>query len=107
MIIRCTRKKERNQQEILLIQISEDKKGFSGTKAVAGAVLTGGIGLLAGTIGSNKIKITCLRCGHVFNPGDRPFVEQEFDQGHFTKFLIVLIIVAAIIVTIAVIIKKS
>ena len=53
-------------------QISADKKGFSGTKAVAGAALTGGIGLLAGTIGSNKVKITCLRCGHVFNPGDRP-----------------------------------
>ena len=53
-------------------QISADKKGFSGTKAVAGAALTGGIGLLAGTIGSNKVKITCLKCGHVFNPGDKP-----------------------------------
>lgn len=46
-----------------------DKKGFSGKKAAAGAVLTGGIGLLAGTIGSNKIKITCLKCGNVFPPG--------------------------------------
>ena len=88
-------------------QISADKKGFSGTKAFAGAALTGGIGLLAGTIGSNKVKITCLRCGHEFNPGDRPFVKQEFDLGHFTKFLIVIIIVAAIIVTVAVMIKKS
>jgi len=88
-------------------QISADKKGFSGTKAVAGAALTGGIGLLAGTIGSNKVKMTCLRCGHVFNPGDRPYVKQEFDPAHFTKFLIILIIVAAIIVTIAVMIKKS
>jgi rubredoxin len=51
-------------------QIVAGKKGFSGTKAVAGAVLTGGIGLLAGTIGSNKIKITCLNCGHVFKPGE-------------------------------------
>ena len=88
-------------------QISADKKGFSGTKAVAGAAMTGGIGLLAGTIGSNKVKITCLRCGHIFNPGDRPFIKQEFDQKHFTKYLIVLIIVAAIIVTIAIMIKKS
>jgi hypothetical protein len=46
------------------------KKGFSGKKAIAGAVLTGGIGLFAGTIGSNKIKITCLNCGCVFKPGD-------------------------------------
>ena len=50
-------------------QLSANKKGFSGKKAVAGAVLTGGIGLLAGTIGSNKVKITCLACGHQFSPG--------------------------------------
>lgn len=51
-------------------QITANKKGFSGGKAVAGAVLTGGIGLLAGTIGSNKIVITCLSCGNQFKPGD-------------------------------------
>lgn len=28
-------------------QITSDKKGFSGKKAVAGALLTGGIGILA------------------------------------------------------------
>jgi hypothetical protein len=50
-------------------QLSANKKGFSGKKAVAGAVLTGGIGLLAGTIGSNKIIITCLNCGNQFKPG--------------------------------------
>lgn len=46
------------------------KKGFSGGKAVAGAILTGGIGLLAGTIGSNDIKITCLKCGNKFKAGE-------------------------------------
>ncbi len=51
-------------------QITANKKGFSGKKAVAGALLTGGIGLLAGTIGSNKIKITCLSCGNTFNAGE-------------------------------------
>lgn len=51
-------------------QLTANKKGFSGKKAVAGAVLTGGIGLLAGTIGSNKIKITCLSCGNQFKPGE-------------------------------------
>lgn len=51
-------------------QLTANKQGFSGKKAVAGAVLTGGIGLLAGTIGSNKVKITCLACGNTFNPGD-------------------------------------
>jgi|JI10StandDraft_1071094.scaffolds.fasta_scaffold525769_1 DNA-directed RNA polymerase subunit RPC12/RpoP len=46
-----------------------DKKGFSGRKAVFGGLLTGGIGLLAGTLGSNKILITCLNCGNKFTPG--------------------------------------
>jgi hypothetical protein len=50
-------------------QLSANKKGFSGKKAVGGAILTGGIGLLAGTIGSNKIIITCLACGNQFKPG--------------------------------------
>ena len=50
-------------------QLTANKKGFSGKQAVGGAILTGGIGLLAGTIGSNKIKITCLACGHQFKPG--------------------------------------
>ena len=56
-------------------QITASKKGFSGKKAVAGAVLTGGIGLLAGTIGSNKVRITCLACGNVFAPGDHARAE--------------------------------
>ena len=51
-------------------QISDGKKGFSGGKAVAGAVLTGGIGILAGTIGSNKTVLTCLSCGKKFKPGE-------------------------------------
>jgi hypothetical protein len=51
-------------------QLTANKKGFSGTKAVTGAILTGGVGLLAGTIGSNKVKITCLACGKEFKPGE-------------------------------------
>lgn len=51
-------------------QLTDGKKGFSGGKAVAGAVLTGGIGILAGTIGSNKTIITCLNCGKKFKPGE-------------------------------------
>jgi len=52
-------------------QLTANKKGFSGKKAAVGAVLTGGIGLLAGTIGSNKIIITCLNCGNQFKPGEK------------------------------------
>lgn len=58
-------------------QITAGKKGFSGKKAVAGAVLNGGIGLLAGTIGSNKVIITCLNCGNQFKPGATPQVKPQ------------------------------
>lgn len=80
-------------------QITSGKKGFSGTKAVGGALLTGGIGLLAGTIGSNKIRITCLNCGHQFKPGDKPAAEKETDnklspEAEKTGCILVLIIAA-------------
>jgi len=52
-------------------QITASKKGFSGGNALLGGLLTGGIGLLAGTIGSNDIKITCLNCGKVFDPPNK------------------------------------
>jgi len=51
-------------------QLTANKKGFSAGKAVAGAVLTGGVGLLAGAIGSNKVYITCLKCGYKYKAGD-------------------------------------
>jgi hypothetical protein len=51
-------------------QLTANKKGFSGKNAVVGGLLTGGIGLLAGTVGSNKVKITCLACGKEFKPGE-------------------------------------
>lgn len=61
-------------------QLTANKKGFSGRKAVAGAVVTGGIGLLAGTIGSNKIKITCLSCGNQFKPGQGASSQQQVEE---------------------------
>lgn len=49
-------------------QISAQKRGFSAGKAVAGAVVTGGVGLLAGFHGSSNIDVFCLACGHKWNP---------------------------------------
>ena len=43
-------------------QLTANKKGFSVGQAVAG-------GIIGGAIGMNKIKITCLKCGNTFNPG--------------------------------------
>lgn len=51
-------------------QLHSEQTGFSGGKALAGAILTGGIGLLAGTIGSKELMITCLKCGNVFKAGE-------------------------------------
>jgi hypothetical protein len=53
-------------------QITANKKGFSAGKALAGDLLLGPVGLLAGASGSNKIIITCLNCGNQFKPGDKP-----------------------------------
>ena len=61
-------------------QITGDKKGFSGGKAIAGALITGGIGLLAGFHGSSKIKITCLACGNTFKPGQGEIINEPGDE---------------------------
>ena len=52
----------------LSTSISPQKKGFSVGKALVGGALTGGIGLLAGAIGSNKIDLYCMKCGNKFRP---------------------------------------
>jgi DNA-directed RNA polymerase subunit RPC12/RpoP len=43
-------------------------QGFSTGKAVAGYLTIGAIGTLAGNIGRNNVKVTCLKCGKTFNP---------------------------------------
>jgi len=48
--------------------VTANKKGFSAGKAIGGAILTGGIGLMAGFIGSGKIKNSCMHCGHKWKP---------------------------------------
>ena len=55
-------------------ELHAEHKGFSGGKALAGVVLTGGIGLLAGTIGSRDTQITCLKCGNKFKAGEAKVV---------------------------------
>lgn len=61
-------------------QLTSNKKGFSAGKAVVGTVLTGGIGLLAGTIGSGSVVVTCLKCGHGFKAGDYVSEKRKFDR---------------------------
>lgn len=56
--------------------LHSEKSGFSGGKAFAGAVLTGGIGILAGTIGSKDIYLTCLKCNNRFKSGDALIIKK-------------------------------
>lgn len=58
-------------------QLMPHKKGFDSKKAAVGCLLFGGLGLAGGMIGSNKIKLCCLKCGEVFDPGDGPLTDQE------------------------------
>jgi len=52
-------------------QLAADKKGFGLGKAIVGGVLTGGVGLLAGFIGSRKVLVTCLKCGNQWEAGSQ------------------------------------
>lgn len=53
------------------------KKGYSVKKGALGWILTGGVGLIGGLIGANKIEITCLNCGHKFKPGEKVYYHPE------------------------------
>ncbi len=50
-------------------QLTANTKGYGAGKAVVGTIAFGPLGLLGGFIGSKKILITCLRCGHSWTPG--------------------------------------
>jgi hypothetical protein len=61
-LIRCPR--------CLSTQLTANRKGFGVGKALVGGLLLGGVGLLGGFVGSNKVRSTCLKCGHQFLPGE-------------------------------------
>ncbi|AGK98011.1 hypothetical protein [Clostridium pasteurianum] len=58
-------------------QITANKKDLGAGKAimggmiggVAGGLIGGSIGLIGGSIGKNKLIITCLKCGHQWKAG--------------------------------------
>ena len=60
--VKCPKCKSVNIQVL-----GNDRKGFSIGKAVGGALLTGGVGLLAGFAGKKgKYEVFCGDCGHRF-----------------------------------------
>ena len=60
-------------------QLSADERGVSVSGAVAGAVLAGGVGALAGgLIGSGATRIDCWDCGYRFKPRNYEAEKKKF-----------------------------
>jgi len=87
-------------------QLTANKQGFSAGKAAAGAMLTGGVGILAGTIGSGKVKITCLNCGHEWKPGEHNKPVQDLNKPLTSGGKIALIFLLICIIAVVVIIVR-
>lgn len=73
-------------------ELHAEHKGFSGGKALAGAVAVGGVGLLAGMIGSKDVLITCLKCGNKFKAGEGQIVETSkvaayYQERKYARFI--------------------
>lgn len=81
-------------------QITANKHGYSVGKAAAGAVLTGGVGLLAGFHGSSKIDLTCMACGNVFKPatpGEMQVPVKKYSAATWAITIVVGIIIVVIV----------
>lgn len=53
-------------------QVTANKAGFGVGKAVVGGLLLGPLGLAAGAHGSGKITVSCMACGHQWDPSVKP-----------------------------------
>lgn len=54
--------------------LTGNKKGFGLGKSAVGGLLLGGIGLFGGFIGSRKVTVTCMECGHSWNAGKNKII---------------------------------
>lgn len=61
-------------------QLTANKRGYSAGKAVAGVVLSGGIGLLAGLHGKDKIVVYCMACGEDWKPSEYAKKKQKYNR---------------------------
>ncbi len=86
--------------------IGRDRKGFSVGKAVAGGILTGGIGTLAGFSGKKgKLEYYCSDCGNVFKS---PYYKTDkTDKKNTEKNKKTLIIIAIIFIFLGLIIAMG
>ena len=59
------------------VQITAMKQGFGLGKAALGGALLGPVGLLGGMIGSGKVNVVCLKCGHKWDPASLRIQERQ------------------------------
>jgi hypothetical protein len=99
-------------------QLTANKKGFNNTNAALG-MLTGNAvqGLALGMLGSNKIVITCLKCGNQFKTGDgsimrtdaignesiekQVFVDRDKIIGRRIALVLIIILIVIVVAIIA------
>ena len=70
-------------------QLTTQKKGFDGGGALAGGFLFGPIGLLTGCIGSGKVRVTCLNCGHNWIAGEVETPPADLSPGCAFVFIVI------------------
>ncbi len=83
-------------------QIQSKTAGFSIVKAAVGAVLVGPVGLLGGTLGANKVRLYCLKCGREWSLNKQikfnnqksysELTQSEKDFGVFMAIFMILLI---------------
>lgn len=61
-------------------ELYANPKGFSSEKALVGAMIAGGVGLLAGVMGSQDVRITCLKCGNKFKAGEAVILKANLTE---------------------------
>lgn len=55
----------------LSTEVTAHKRGFGFGRAVIGGAVGLDVGMLAGGLGSNKIVLTCMKCGYQWKPGKK------------------------------------
>ena len=60
-----------------LVAVSERTGGFSGTKAVVGAVVAGPAGVAAGALGKKLVVLQCVKCGYQIETNAQTAQEAE------------------------------
>lgn len=78
--------------------VAADRRGFSVGKAAAGGLLLGPLGLLGGLHGRDRVRLTCLGCGHEWALGApdpaRESASPKRPAGHYSLSGLLVLLLA-------------